>query len=81
MKSVALRDGWVTASLELDPKAADPAKPSTVYQALTSGLEFPVRADVTRSSDFFDLVKEMRDNWAAVSTLFLLEAVTLVVRA
>ena len=69
VKSVALRDGWVTASLELDPKAADPAKPSTVYQALTSGLEFPVRADGTRSYDFFDLVKEMRDNWRKVSTL------------
>lgn len=69
VKSVALRDGWVTASIELDPKAADPAKPSTVYQALTSGLEFPVRADGTRSYDFFDLVKEIRDNWATVSTL------------
>ncbi len=69
VKSVALRDGWVTASLELDPKAADPAKPSTVYQALTSGLEFPIRADGARSYDFFDLVKEIRDNWAVVSTL------------
>lgn len=69
VKSVALRDGWVTASLELDPKAADPAKPSTVYQALTSGLEFPIRADGTRSYDFFDLVKEIRDNWAAISAL------------
>ena len=69
VKSVALRDGWVTASLELDPKAADPAKPSTVYQALTSGLEFPVRADGKRSYDFFDLVKEIRDNWAEISTL------------
>lgn len=68
-KSVALRDGWVTASLELDPKAADPAKPSTVYQALTSGLEFPIRADGARSYDFFDLVKEIRDNWTVVSTL------------
>ena len=69
VKSVALRDGWVTASLELDPKAADPAKPSTVYQALTSGLEFPVRADGTRSYDFFDLIKEIRDNWETVSAL------------
>ena len=69
VKSVALRDGWVTASLELDPKAADPAKPATVYQALTSGLEFPVRSDGTRSHDFFDLVKEIRDNWETVSTL------------
>lgn len=69
VKSVALRDGWVTASLELDPKSADPAKPSTVYQALMSGLEFPVRADGVRSYDFFDMVKEIRDNWTEVSTL------------
>ena len=69
VRSVALREGWVTASLELDPKAADPAKPATVYQALTSGLEFPLRADGTRSYDFFDLVKEIRDNWSGVSTL------------
>ena len=68
-KSVALRDGWVTASLELDPKAADPAKPSTVYQALTSALEFPSRADGRRSYDFFDLIKEVRDNWGVISTL------------
>ena len=27
VKAVALREGWVTATLELDPKAADPAKP------------------------------------------------------
>ena len=69
VRSVALRDGWVTASLELDPKAADPAKPSTVYQALMSGLEFPVRADGSHSVDFFDLVKEIRDNWEIVSAL------------
>lgn len=69
VKSVAMRDGWVTATLELDPKAADPAKPSTVYQALMSGLEFPARADGSRSIDFFDLVKEIRDNWVKISTL------------
>jgi len=69
LKSVALRDGWVTASLELDPKAADPAKPSTVYQALMSGLDFPARADGSQSFDFFDLVKEIRNNWAKISTL------------
>ena len=69
VKSVALRDGWVTASLELDPKAADPAKPATVYQALMSELEFPHRADGSRSVDFFDLVKEIRNNWVRISTL------------
>src|SRR5204863_7369629 len=58
-----------TASLELDPKAADPAKPSTVYQELLSGLEFPMRADGTRCEDFFDLVKEMRDNWTKIRSL------------
>jgi hypothetical protein len=69
VKAIALREGWVTASLELDPKAADPAKPSTVYQELVSGLEFPMRADGTRCEDFFDLIKEMRDNWATVRSL------------
>lgn len=69
VKAIALREGWVTASLELDPKAADPAKPSSVYQELLSGLEFPMRADGTRSADFFDLIKEIRDNWATVRSL------------
>ena len=69
VRSVALRDGWVTASLELDPRAADPAKPSTVYQALMSGLEFPTRADGSQCIDFIDLVKEIRDNWTKISGL------------
>jgi hypothetical protein len=69
VKAIALREGWVTASLELDPKAADPARPSTVYQELLSGLEFPMRTDGTRCGDFFDLVKEMRDNWTTVRSL------------
>jgi hypothetical protein len=43
VKAIALRDGWVTASVELDPKAADPAKPSSVYQSLIAGLAFPMR--------------------------------------
>jgi hypothetical protein len=66
VKAVALNQGWVTASIELDPKAADPAKPSTVYQALMSGLEFPEKADGHKNADFLDLVKEIRDNWNAV---------------
>ena len=69
VKAVALTDGWVTASLELDPKAADPAKPSTVYQGLIAGLEFPMRADGNRSIDFFDLIKEIRDNWTTIRNL------------
>lgn len=69
LKAIALREGWVTASLELDPKAADPAKPSTVYQELVSNLTFPIRDDGSRSADFFDLVKEMRSNWATIRSL------------
>lgn len=69
VKAIALTQGWVTASLELDPKAADPAKPSSVYRELLAGLEFPARADGTRSEDFFDLVKEIRDNWNKVRSL------------
>jgi hypothetical protein len=69
VKAIALRDGWVTASVELDPKAADPAKPSTVYQSLIAGLTFPMRADGSRSIDFFDLIKEVRDNWPKIRDL------------
>lgn len=69
VKAIALRDGWVTASVELDPKAADPAKPSTVYQSLIEGLVFPMRADGSRSIDFFDLIKEIRDHWPNIRDL------------
>ena len=69
VKATALQEGWVTASVELDPKAADPAKPSSVYRELLAGLEFPERADGTQNVDFFDLVKEMRDNWLTVRSL------------
>jgi hypothetical protein len=69
VKSVALSQGWVTATIELDPKAADPAKPSTVYQALMSGLEFPEKADGSKNVDFTDLIKEIRDNWDKVRSL------------
>lgn len=69
VKAVALSGGWVTASIELDPKAADPAKPSTVYQALMSGLEFPEKVDGSKSADFMDLVKEIRDNWDRIRSL------------
>lgn len=69
VKAIALREGWVTASLELDPKAADPSKPSSLYRALLTSLEFPLRTDGTRSEDFFDFVKEIRDNWTKVRSL------------
>jgi hypothetical protein len=69
VNAIALREGWVTASLELDPKAADPAKPPSVYRELISNLTFPPRADGTRSEDFFDFVKEIRDNWNTIRSL------------
>lgn len=69
VKAIARREGWVTASLELDPKSADPAKPSTVYQELMTNLDFPVRADGTHSEDFFDLIKEIRDHWTTIRSL------------
>lgn len=69
VKAIALREGWVTASIELDPKAADPAKPFSVYQELISGLEFPMRSDGSRNEDFFDLIKEIRDRWLEVRSL------------
>ena len=69
VRAVALSQGWVTATIELDPKAADPAKPSTVYQALMSGLEFPEKADGSKNIDFIDLVKEIRDHWEAIRSL------------
>lgn len=66
VKATALRDGWVTAFVEFDPKAADPAKPQLVYRELMSALEFPVREDGSQVRDFYDLVKEIRDHWSVV---------------
>ncbi len=74
MRAIALREGWVTASIELDPIAADPAKPFSVYQELIAGLEFPMRRDGSRNEDFFDLIKEIRDNWMTVRSLKYLKA-------
>jgi hypothetical protein len=74
VKAIALREGWVTASIELDPKAADPAKPFSVYQELITGLEFPMRGDGNRNEDFFDLIKEIRDKWIDVRSLKYLKA-------
>lgn len=69
VKAVALREGWVTATLELDPKAADPAKPATVYRELLANLAFPMRADGSKNEDFFDLVREIRNKWSAIRDL------------
>ena len=74
VRAIALREGWVTASIELDPKSADPAKPFSVYQELIAGLEFPMRGDGRRSEDFVDLVKEARDNWLTLRSLPYLKA-------
>ncbi|MBL4542977.1 MAG: DUF2791 family P-loop domain-containing protein [Rhodobacteraceae bacterium] len=74
VRAIALREGWVTASIELDPKAADPAKPFSVYQELITGLEFPMRSDGSRNEDFFDLIKEIRDKWMDVRLLKYLKA-------
>jgi len=74
VRAIALCEGWVTALIELDPKAADPAKPFSVYQELITGLEFPMRSDGSRNEDFFDLIKEIRENWMTVRSLKYLKA-------
>ncbi len=66
IKATALRQGWVTAYLEFDPKAADPAKPHLVYRGLMSGLSFPKREDGSQTLGFYGFVKEIRDNWDKV---------------
>jgi hypothetical protein len=66
VKAEALRQGWVVAFLEFDPKAADPGKPHLVYGGLMNGLSFPVRADGSRTEGFGGLVREIRKNWDKV---------------
>ena len=68
VKATALEHGWVTAFVEFDPKAADPAKPQLVYRELMLGLQFPKRDDGSQTRDYFGLVKEIRDHWAKVSS-------------
>jgi len=70
VEASALKAGWVVASIEFDPKEADPAKPFLVYRALMSNLRFPKREDGTVSRRFMDLVNEIRprDRWANVSS-------------
>lgn len=67
VRATALRDGWVTALVEFDPQAADPAKPHLVYRELMLALAFPPRDDGSQAGDFSGLVKEVRDQWAKVS--------------
>ena len=74
VKAIALREGWVTASIELDPKSADPAKPSSVYRELITGLEFPMRSDGNRNEDFFDFIGETRKRWMDIRSLKYLKA-------
>ena len=69
VKSIAIQEGWVTSLIEIDPKAVDPAKPSTVYREIMANLDFPPRQDGKQNVDFFDLVKEIRDNWINVKRL------------
>lgn len=67
VKAIALRYGWVTAFLEFDPKAADPAKPHLVYAGLTAGLSFPLRENSeTPTEGFFGFVKEIRARWPEI---------------
>lgn len=73
VKSIAIQEGWVTSLVELDPKGVDPARPSTVYQEIISKLEFPSRLDGKQNLDFFDLVKEIRDNWIEIKKLKYLQ--------
>jgi hypothetical protein len=66
VKAIALRRGWVTAYLEFDPKAADPAKPHLVYSGLMNGLTFPEKENGERTQGFFGLIKEARNHWSKV---------------
>ena len=70
VKAIALRDGWVTASVELDPQSRRPCKTvHCLHQSLIEGLAFPMRADGSRSIDFFDLIKEIQDHWPNIRDL------------
>ncbi len=68
LEALGLKQGWVVSFVEFDPKEADPAKPHLVYRAIVAGLRFPLRDDGTRTIGFDGLVKEIRENWAKVST-------------
>ena len=67
IEACALRQGWVVAFLELDPKQIDPAKPHLIYRALTAALRFPTRGDGSQIRGFFDLVGEVRRYWQRIA--------------
>ncbi len=62
-QAVALSNGWVVSSVELDPKNADAAKPHLVYRAIISGLRFPARVEGPQCGSFFDFIGEARRFW------------------
>ena len=69
VRAISLQEGWVTATIELDPMSADPAKPHTIYHQIIANLEFPELRDRSKNGDFFDLVKEIRKNMSKVRQL------------
>ncbi|HZO82323.1 MAG TPA: BREX system ATP-binding domain-containing protein [Candidatus Binataceae bacterium] len=73
-KLTALDSGWAVAYLEFDPKAADPAKPHLVYQALMSNLELPQRAGGRGAEGFLGFIREVREHWERVRDLRLFRA-------
>lgn len=68
VRAIAKQQGWVTATLEFDPKSADPAKPHLVYEGLMRGLEFPARPDGTVTKGWLGFVDEVRHKWKDVET-------------
>lgn len=62
-RCVALTEGWVVAFLELDPAAADPAKPNLVYNQIMQRLQFPKRAGVGDEEGVGAFLAEVRRHW------------------
>lgn len=66
VRAIAEQQNWVTATLEFDPKSADPARPHLIYEGLMRGLTFPKRTDGRRTVGFWGLVDEMRQKWRLI---------------
>lgn len=64
VRCMAIKAGWAVAYIEIDPKAADAAKPHLIYQNLMAALEFPLREDGHQTEGFMGFIKEVRDHWA-----------------
>jgi len=64
-RSVALKNKWVVAYVEFDPKTVDPAKPFLVYRNLASSLVFPKREDGSTTVGFRGFIKEIREKWGS----------------